>query len=193
MVASHMLVMCPTPFERSHLLRLLNEASFGEGFQCIGECILTQFVFSSNTLKIHNHNFLGCKQPSGLYVKQSPNAQNVFWPMQGLTAVLGALHQICRLSSICPLHITHFSVFFLLLHVYHISHLSLPLYTPPPPPLSPRLSLVSVLNFKDLHQMSKVLSEAGLPSDAAFTIREHFTPTPGAKSLKEVRDTVCEC
>ena len=34
--------------------------------------------------------------------------------------------------------------------------------------------------------MSKVLSEAGLPSDAAFTIREHFTVTPGAKSLAEV-------
>ena len=35
-MASHMLVMCPTPFERSHLLKLLSEASFGESFQCTG-------------------------------------------------------------------------------------------------------------------------------------------------------------
>ena len=34
--------------------------------------------------------------------------------------------------------------------------------------------------------MSTVLSDAGLPTDAAFTIREHFTTTPGAKSLAEV-------
>ena len=37
MVASHMLVMCPTPFERTHLLRLLNEGTFGQGFQCSGQ------------------------------------------------------------------------------------------------------------------------------------------------------------
>ena len=39
LVASHMLVVCPTPFERSHLLRLLHEASFGEGFQCSGKSV----------------------------------------------------------------------------------------------------------------------------------------------------------
>ena len=34
--------------------------------------------------------------------------------------------------------------------------------------------------------MTEVLSEAGLPTDAAFTVREHFNLTPGAKSLTEV-------
>ena len=37
MVTSHMLVICPTPFERSHLLRLLNDATFGHDFQYTGE------------------------------------------------------------------------------------------------------------------------------------------------------------
>ena len=37
-MASHMLMVCPTPFERSHLLRLLAEAGFGSGrqFKCHG-------------------------------------------------------------------------------------------------------------------------------------------------------------
>ena len=35
--------------------------------------------------------------------------------------------------------------------------------------------------------MTEVLSQAGLPTDAAFTIREHFNFTPGAKSIAEVR------
>ena len=37
-MASHMLMVCPTPFERSHLLRLLAEAGFGRGrqFKCHG-------------------------------------------------------------------------------------------------------------------------------------------------------------
>ena len=30
----HMIVTCPTPFERSQLLRLLVECNFGEGFKC---------------------------------------------------------------------------------------------------------------------------------------------------------------
>ena len=37
MVASHMLAICPTPFERGHLLKLLNDGTFGHGFQCSGE------------------------------------------------------------------------------------------------------------------------------------------------------------
>ena len=37
MVTSHMLVICPTPFEREQLLRLLNDGAFGQGFQCSGE------------------------------------------------------------------------------------------------------------------------------------------------------------
>lgn len=44
----------------------------------------------------------------------------------------------------------------------------------------------SVLNFSDLYNMSCVLSEAGLASDAAFTIKEHFSTAPGLKSLSEV-------
>ena len=36
-MASHMLVTCPTPFERSHLLQLLSEAHFGEKFKCSGK------------------------------------------------------------------------------------------------------------------------------------------------------------
>ena len=35
-MASHMLVMCPTPFERFHLLHLLSETHFGENFKCSG-------------------------------------------------------------------------------------------------------------------------------------------------------------
>ena len=40
-MASHMLMVCPTPFERSHLLRLLAEAGFGRGrqFKCHGNII----------------------------------------------------------------------------------------------------------------------------------------------------------
>lgn len=34
--------------------------------------------------------------------------------------------------------------------------------------------------------MSCVLNEAGLASDAAFTIKEHFSAVPGLKSLSEV-------
>ena len=34
--------------------------------------------------------------------------------------------------------------------------------------------------------MSLVLSEAGLASDAAFTVKEHFSTTPGLNSLPEV-------
>ena len=36
-MASHMLAVCPTPFERTHLLRLLAEDSFGDGYKCNGE------------------------------------------------------------------------------------------------------------------------------------------------------------
>ena len=36
-MASHMLVTCPTSFERSHLLRLLSEEHFGEEFKCSGK------------------------------------------------------------------------------------------------------------------------------------------------------------
>ena len=43
-----------------------------------------------------------------------------------------------------------------------------------------------VLDFHNLHQMSLVLSEAGLASDAAFTVKEHFSTTPGLGSLPEV-------
>ena len=43
-----------------------------------------------------------------------------------------------------------------------------------------------VLDFKNLHQMSLVLSEAGLASDAAFTVKEQFSTTPGLNSLPEV-------
>ena len=34
--------------------------------------------------------------------------------------------------------------------------------------------------------MSCILDEAGLASDAAFTIKEHFLTVPGLKSLSEV-------
>lgn len=36
-MASHMLVLCPTPFERSHLLQLLHETQFGDNFKCSGK------------------------------------------------------------------------------------------------------------------------------------------------------------
>ena len=36
--------------------------------------------------------------------------------------------------------------------------------------------------------MSLVLSEAGLASDAAFTVKEHFSTTPGLSSLPEVHN-----
>ncbi len=38
--------------------------------------------------------------------------------------------------------------------------------------------------------MSGVLNEAGLASDAAFTVKEHFSNVPGLKSLNEVRTYV---
>lgn len=42
--------------------------------------------------------------------------------------------------------------------------------------------------------MSCVLSEAGLSSDAAFTIKEHFSTVPGLKSLNEVHTTyIAKC
>ena len=40
--------------------------------------------------QIENHNSLGCEQPSGLDVKQSPNAQDVFRPIPGLISCAGA-------------------------------------------------------------------------------------------------------
>ena len=46
--------------------------------------------------------------------------------------------------------------------------------------------VATVLDFHNLHQMSLVLSEAGLASDAAFTVKEHFSTTPGLGSLPEV-------
>lgn len=52
-----------------------------------------------------------------------------------------------------------------------------------------KLTFPLVLNFSNLYHMSCVLSEAGLASDAAFTIKEHFSSVPGLKSLNEV----CNC
>ena len=46
--------------------------------------------------------------------------------------------------------------------------------------------MTAVLDFHNLHQMSLVLSEAGLASDAAFTVKEHFSTTPGLNTLPEV-------
>ncbi|XP_064396251.1 uncharacterized protein LOC135343193 isoform X2 [Halichondria panicea] len=59
-MAMHMLVRCPTPFERSHLLRLLSEAQFGQDFKCTASVlkyeelyqmtlILTEAGLASNT------------------------------------------------------------------------------------------------------------------------------------------------
>ena len=50
-MASHMLVTCPTSFERSHLLRLLSEAHFGEDFKCSGKTT----VSLDNTLHVYFH------------------------------------------------------------------------------------------------------------------------------------------
>ncbi len=46
-MAMHMLVRCPTPFERSHLLRLLSEAQFGQDFNCnaTGECMCVNYCY----------------------------------------------------------------------------------------------------------------------------------------------------
>ena len=48
------------------------------------------------------------------------------------------------------------------------------------------LVVAAVLDFHNLHQMSLVLSEAELASDAAFTVKEHFSTTPGLNTLPEV-------
>ena len=48
------------------------------------------------------------------------------------------------------------------------------------------LVVAAVLDFHNLHQMSLVLSEAGLASDAAFTVKERFSTTPGLNTLPEV-------
>ena len=37
-----------------------------------------------------NHNSLGCEQPLGLDVKQSPDAQDAFQPIPGLISYAGA-------------------------------------------------------------------------------------------------------
>ena len=42
------------------------------------------------------------------------------------------------------------------------------------------------VGFWNLHQVSLVLSEAGLASDAAFTVKEHFPTTLELNSLLEV-------
>lgn len=54
-------------------------------------------------------------------------------------------------------------------------------------------NLLAGLDFKNLYEMSEVLSQAGLPTDAIFTIREHFNTAPGAKSLAEVYKYLCTC
>ncbi len=61
------------------------------------------------------------------------------------------------------------------------------------PPFVPHLLslfpfLPQVLDFNHLHQLSDLLSEAGLASDNAFTIRESFSTSPGHKSLAEVQN-----
>ena len=39
--------------------------------------------------------------------------------------------------------------------------------------------------------MSLVLNEAGLASDAAFTVKEHFSTMPALMFLPEVRKFIC--
>lgn len=46
---------------------------------------------------------------------------------------------------------------------------------------------ILVLNFNDLHQMTRALNKAGLDSGVAFTVKEHFSSVLGLKSLSEVR------
>ena len=46
--------------------------------------------------------------------------------------------------------------------------------------------VAAVSDFHNLHQMSLVLSEAGLACDAAFNVKEHFSTTPGLNTLPEV-------
>ncbi len=53
------------------------------------------------------------------------------------------------------------------------------------------ITTLVVLDFSELYQMSCILSEAGLASDAAFTIKEHFSTVPGLKSLSEVGIEQC--
>ena len=71
-----------------------------------------------------------------------------------------------------------FSLFFhsLFLPSFLSSSSSFPSAHPPSP------SYLTVLKFKELHKMSDILRTAGLTSDTAFTITEHFTNSPCAKS-----------
>ena len=39
--------------------------------------------------QIENHHSLGCEWPLGLDVKQTPNAQDAFWPIPGLISCAG--------------------------------------------------------------------------------------------------------
>ena len=59
---------------------------------------IVRYTYTYYTLYIHcvvymkistNHNSLGCKQPLGLDVKQSPNAQDAFRPMPGIFSYAG--------------------------------------------------------------------------------------------------------
>ena len=50
-----------------------------------------------------NHNSLGCEQPLGLDVNQSPDAQGAFWPMPGLISCTGATGSV---GVTCHAHAT---------------------------------------------------------------------------------------
>ena len=59
----------------------------------------------------NNHNALGCERPSGLDVKQSPNAQDVFQPIPGLISCAGVTGSVgivhvppYPITPILPIH-----------------------------------------------------------------------------------------
>ena len=50
-MASHMLYMCPTSFERFHLLRLFSEEHFGDEFKCNGKWAGSWFYIHRRSCK----------------------------------------------------------------------------------------------------------------------------------------------
>ena len=50
-----------------------------------------------------NHNSLDCEQSLGLDIKQSPNAQDMFWPIPGLISYAGVIRSVGVLRHAhCP-------------------------------------------------------------------------------------------
>ena len=51
--------------------------------------------------QIKNYNSLGCERPSGPDIKQSPNLQDMFWPVPGLISYTGVTGSVGVMYTLC--------------------------------------------------------------------------------------------